>query len=102
MTAAHGLHYPLALSSHMLPTDALFWYAEKATPELRPLVASLLMLDRRPARERLGAAGDVGLARLPGLRQRVVEAPFGLGLPEWKEDGHFELDYHAREVILPH
>jgi WS/DGAT/MGAT family acyltransferase len=102
MTTAHGLHYPLALSSQMLPTDALFWYAEKATPELRPLVAGLLMLDRRPARERLRAAVQRWVARLPRLRQRVVEAPFGLGLPEWKEDEHFELEYHAREVILPH
>jgi WS/DGAT/MGAT family acyltransferase len=102
MTTAHGLHYPLALSSQMLPTDALFWYAEKATPELRPLVAGLLMLDRRPARERLRASVERWIARLPRLRQRVVEAPFGLGLPEWKEDEHFELDYHAREVILPH
>ena len=85
----------------MLPTDALFWYAEQATPELRPLVAGLLMLDRRPARQRLRASVERWVARLPRLRQRVVEAPFGLGLPEWEEDPHFELDYHAREVILP-
>jgi hypothetical protein len=32
MTAAHGLHYPLELPSRMLPADALFWYAEQATP----------------------------------------------------------------------
>jgi diacylglycerol O-acyltransferase / wax synthase len=102
MVTAHGLHYPLELSSHMQPTDALFWYAEQATPELRPLVAGLLMLDRRPARPRMHASVERWIARLPRLRQRVVEAPLGLGLPEWEEDPHFEPEYHAREVILPH
>ena len=96
-----GLRYPLELSSRMLPTDALFWYAEQATPELRPIVAGLLILDRRPARERLRACVERWIARLPRLRQRVVEAPLRLGLPEWEDDPHFELDYHAREVILP-
>lgn len=41
------------------------------------------------------------VARLPRLRQRVAEAPLRLALPEWEDDPHFELDYHAREVILP-
>ena len=85
----------------MLPTDALFWYVEEATPELRPLVAGLLMLDRRPDHDRLHACVERWVARLPRLRQRVVEAPLHLALPEWEEDPHFELDYHAREVILP-
>ena len=38
MAAAQELHYPLDLSSSMAPTDALFWYAEQATPELRPVI----------------------------------------------------------------
>lgn len=100
MAASH-LHYPLQLGSRMLPTDALFWYVEEATPELRPLVAGLLMLDRRPDPDLLRASVERWVARLPRLRQRVVEAPLHLALPEWEEDPHFELDYHAREVILP-
>ena len=39
-------------ASRMMPTDALFWYAEEATPELRPLVAAILILDRLPDRDR--------------------------------------------------
>jgi WS/DGAT/MGAT family acyltransferase len=85
----------------MLPSDALFWYVEDATPELRPLVAGLLMLDRRPDRERMRASVERWVARMPRLRQRVVEAPLHLGLPEWEDDPAFELDYHAREVVLP-
>jgi diacylglycerol O-acyltransferase len=101
MAATAHFHYPLRLPSRMLPTDALFWYVEEATPELRPLVAGLLMLDRRPDRDLLHACVERWVARLPRLRQRVVEAPLHLALPEWVEDRNFELEYHAREVILP-
>ncbi len=101
MTTTDHFHYPLQLNSRMLPTDALFWYVEEVTPELRPLVAAVMILDRRPDHDRLHAAVERWVARLPRLRQRVVEAPLGLALPEWEDDPHFELDYHAREVILP-
>lgn len=85
----------------MTPMDAIFWYAEQATPELRPLVAGLLMLDRRPGRQRLRASVERWVARLPRLRQRVMENPLGLGLPRWQDDPSFDLEYHAREVRLP-
>lgn len=101
MVATASPHYPVQLSSRMQPTDALFWYIEEAMPELRPLVAGLLMLDRRPDPARLRASVERWVARLPRLRQRVVETPLRLGLPEWEDDPHFELEYHAREVILP-
>lgn len=99
--ASDHLRYPLRLTARMLPTDALFWYIEEATPDLRPLVAAVMILDRRPDHDRLHAAVERWVARIPRLRQRVVEAPLRLGLPEWEDDPHFELDYHAREVILP-
>lgn len=101
MAATNQFHYPLQLAPRMQPTDALFWYVEQATPELRPLVAAVMILDRRPDRDRLRASVERWVARLPRLRQRVVEAPLHLGLPEWEDDLHFEIDYHAREVILP-
>jgi WS/DGAT/MGAT family acyltransferase len=101
MASTGRIHYPVQLSSRMQPTDALFWYVEEATPELRPLVAGLLLLDRRPDHKQLRACVERWIARLPRMRQRVVEAPLHLGMPEWEDDPHFELDYHAREVILP-
>jgi WS/DGAT/MGAT family acyltransferase len=85
----------------MLPTDAIFWYAEEANPQLRPLVAGLFLLDRPPDRARLRASLERLLARIPRLTQRVAEVPLHLGLPEWEDDLHFDLDYHAREVVLP-
>jgi WS/DGAT/MGAT family acyltransferase len=101
MTDTYRFHYPLELDARMLPTDALFWYVEEATPELRPLVGALIMLDRRPDPDRMRASVERWVARLPRLRQRVVETPLHLGLPEWEDDPQFELEYHAREVILP-
>jgi len=84
----------------MQPSDAFFWHAEQATPELRPLVAGLFLLDRRPDRARLRQALRRLVALAPRLRQRVVDPPLGLGLPSWVDDSAFELDYHLRAVAL--
>jgi len=101
MPATDRLERAARPGSRMLPTDALFWYAEEATPELRPLVAAVLILDRLPDRDRLQKLLERWMVRIPRLRQRVVEAPLHLGLPEWEDDPHFELEYHARDVVLP-
>jgi len=85
----------------MTPSDALFWYAEEATPELRSTVAGLIVLDRAPERDGLRDAMERWIAHIPRLRQRVVEAPLRLGLPEWEDDPHFDIEYHARELKLP-
>jgi WS/DGAT/MGAT family acyltransferase len=85
----------------MLPTDAFFWYAEAATPELRPLVAGLFLLDRVPDRARFRASIENLVFHFPRFRQRVVEPTLPFGMPEWKTDSTFDLDYHLRDVILP-
>jgi diacylglycerol O-acyltransferase len=101
MSATDRLQGAVRPGSRMMPTDALFWYAEEATPELRPLVAAIMILDRLPDRDRLQKLLERWIVRIPRLRQRVVEAPLHLGLPEWEDDPHFELEYHARDVVLP-
>jgi WS/DGAT/MGAT family acyltransferase len=85
----------------MAATDALFWYAEAALPEFRPIIAGLYLLDRTPDPRGIEAATDAALALVPRLRQRVVEAPFELALPEWVEDEHFDRAYHLRHLSLP-
>ena len=101
MTATDRLTRVARPASRMLPSDAMFWYAEEASPALRPLVAGMFLLDRAPDRGGLRRALQRWLVRLPRLRQRVVEAPLRLGLPEWEDDVHFDLDYHLREIALP-
>jgi hypothetical protein len=74
----------------MAPTDALFWYAESALPIFRPIIGGLYILDRPPDRRAIKAGCDAAMALIGRLRQRVVETPFDLGLPEWVEDPHFD------------
>ncbi len=85
----------------MTPSDALFWYAESVLPEFRPIIAGLYLLDRAPDPQRIEAGADLALALVPRLRQRVIEAPLQLGLPEWVEDEHFDRAYHLRHLSLP-
>ncbi len=89
------------LKSRMTPTDALFWYAEEATPALRPLIGGLFLLDQSPDPEKLQRSIARWMARMPRLRQRVVEGPLRLSLPEWQDDPQFDLAYHTREIVLP-
>lgn len=92
---------PIGASREMAFADAFFWYAEAATPQLRPLVAGLFLLDRAPRRPQFEAAIANLIARVPRLRQRVVEPWWPTGLPSWEEDRNFDLGYHLREVVLP-
>jgi WS/DGAT/MGAT family acyltransferase len=41
------------------------------------------------------------LERVPVLRQRVRQVPFGLGRPYWVADENFDLEYHVRHIALP-
>jgi WS/DGAT/MGAT family acyltransferase len=85
----------------MAATDALFWYAESALPTFRPIIAGLYILDRAPDPRRLEHGLRAALALVPRLRQRVVEAPWHIGLPEWVDDPHFDASYHVRHLSLP-
>ncbi len=85
----------------MTGTDALFWYAESALPIFRPIIGGLYVLDHEPDAGVLRARLDAALARVPRLRQRVLEAPLHLGLPEWVDDPHFDPRYHLRHFELP-
>lgn len=59
---SHRAHQPIAVPRRMAPTDALFWFAQSALPEFRPIIAGLYVLDRTPdaaaARASIEAALD--------------------------------------------
>jgi WS/DGAT/MGAT family acyltransferase len=85
-------------STPLSPEDLGFWYADQ--PRQRTTMALLLLLDRRPDPDRLRAAVARMVEAVPRLRQRVVEAPFGLALPRWEEDPTLDLDFHLRRYSL--
>jgi WS/DGAT/MGAT family acyltransferase len=85
----------------MAPSDALFWYVETALPAFRPIIAGLYMLDRHPRKGGIETALRATIKLVPRLRQRVVETPLHLGLPEYLDDEHFDLAYHLRHVSVP-
>ena len=41
------------------------------------------------------------LHRVPRLRQRIMEVPYGQGRPVWVDDHEFDIDYHVRLTALP-
>ena len=41
------------------------------------------------------------LDRVPRYRKRVRRLPFGVGMPIWVDDLHFNLAYHLRRTALP-
>jgi diacylglycerol O-acyltransferase len=102
MTSPRRSRAPMHPDTPMQPTDAFFWYAEAAAPQVRPLVAGLFMLDRAPDGQRMRRSIQRLIAELPRLRQRVVDPPLPVGLPHWAADPDFDLDYHLRHVVLPH
>ena len=96
----HTVH-EVDLPRRMAPSDALFWYAESALPNLRPVIGGLYVIDGVPEPARFAASIDAAMKAVPRLRQRVVEVPYQVGLPEWVEDAHFDRAYHVRHLSLP-
>ena len=42
------------------------------------------------------------IALVPVLRRRLMHVPFGLDQPYWIDDPDFDIEYHVREIALPH
>ena len=59
-------------------------------------MSMLMLLDRRPAPERLLGAVWRAIEAMPRMRQRVVRSPLDLSLPRWEDDPTFDLDFHVR------
>jgi WS/DGAT/MGAT family acyltransferase len=59
------------------------------------------ILDTEPDWNRLVAAHDRLIQRIPRLRERVVEPPLPVVAPAWSPDPNFDLSYHLQHVRLP-
>jgi diacylglycerol O-acyltransferase len=65
------------------------------------MVTGVLLFDGRLDPARLRAVVEERLLAFPRFRQRVEEAPFGVGPPSWVTDDRFDLDAHLHHVALP-
>ncbi len=87
--------------------DATFLRIE--TPHEPQHVGSVSIIEGGPLRDRSGRIrfadirAHVGrrLHRVPRMRQRIMEVPYGQGRPVWVDDVDFDLDYHLRLTSLP-
>src|SRR3954470_20978745 len=61
---------------------------ERPSPDYTPYAAWRRQLEER-------------LPRLPPLRRRLREVPFGLDHPFWVNDPDFDLDFHVRHTAVP-
>lgn len=65
------------------------------------MVTGLLIFDEKLDLGLVRATLEERLLGFDRFRQKVVEAPFGLGPPHWVEDDRFDLDSHLHRVALP-
>ena len=86
--------------TYMRASDAFTWYMER-DPALRSTVVAVDWLDRAPDWGVLTERVDRLSRLMPSLRQHVVESPFGLTVPRWAYDPHFDLDWHLSRVTVP-
>jgi diacylglycerol O-acyltransferase / wax synthase len=90
------LHY----DEWMSESDSVLWHIER-DPLLRSTITSVWFLDSVPDRARMDAVVDRIVARIPRLRQRVVDEQPGVAPPRWADDPHVDIDYHYTWARLP-
>ncbi|HLK31996.1 MAG TPA: wax ester/triacylglycerol synthase family O-acyltransferase [Terriglobales bacterium] len=78
--------------------DAIFLYLEREGAPLH--IASLNIFEGRIPLARCRRFIESKLPLIPRYRQRVVTAPFNIGLPTWEYDPAFDVRNHVREIRL--
>ncbi len=76
------------------------------TPTALGHTSTLTIIDASSAPHRIDAAllrreVNARLDEHPMLRQSLVEVPFGLDRPWWRDHPGFDLDYHLRYIAVP-
>ncbi len=84
----------------MEPFDALLYRSED-DPRGRSDMLAVFVLDAAPDWQRVVETFERASREILSLRQRVVEPPLRLMLPEWVVDPDFDLCYHLRRARLP-
>jgi WS/DGAT/MGAT family acyltransferase len=83
----------------MTALEAMMWRAE-TDPLLRSHGVVFELLDTAPDWDRLVAAHEWAIRKVPRLRHRVIDDPSLLGPPAWAES-EVDIDHHLRRTTLP-
>jgi len=78
--------------------DAIFLYLEREGAPLH--IASVNVFEGRIEVAACRRYIESKLPLIPRYRQRVVPAPFNIGLPTWEYDSAFDIRNHVREMKL--
>lgn len=88
------------MRERMSDVESINWTLEQ-DPSLRSVVVIVTILDQAPDLDRLRKKLSEAVATIPRLRKRVVPPIARVGLPEWRDDTRFDLDYHLQRAALP-
>lgn len=70
-------------------------------PTNMAMIVGVIMFDEPINFKRFRRLVEERLLVVPRFRQRVREPRFGIGLPAWEPDPHFDLDSHLHRIALP-
>jgi diacylglycerol O-acyltransferase / wax synthase len=87
------------MSEPLSSVDAAWLRMEDPTNLM--MVTGILVFDEPLDPGRLRRTLERRLLPFQRFRQRVVEAPFGVGPPQWVDDDRFDLAAHLHRVALP-
>jgi diacylglycerol O-acyltransferase len=79
--------------------DTAWLHMEKPTNPA--MITGVILFDKPLDFERLRATIEYRLLPYHRFVQRAREPRFGLGLPQWEDDPHFNLDSHLHRIALP-
>ncbi|HJS98278.1 MAG TPA: wax ester/triacylglycerol synthase family O-acyltransferase [Terriglobales bacterium] len=80
--------------------DAIFLYLEREGAPLH--IASVNIFEGHIPLASCRRFIESKLPLIPRYRQRVITAPFNIGLPNWEYDPDFDIHNHVREIKLRH
>ncbi|MFZ0707836.1 MAG: wax ester/triacylglycerol synthase family O-acyltransferase [Candidatus Korobacteraceae bacterium] len=97
---------PTTVKQSPPPVDRLSWgdtiFLNLEREGMPMNVASVFIFEGELAFKEFFRFIDSKLPLVPRYFKRVVQPPFGLGLPTWEFDPDFDLRRHVREVTLKH
>ncbi|MDZ4859769.1 MAG: wax ester/triacylglycerol synthase family O-acyltransferase [Candidatus Hydrogenedentes bacterium] len=84
------------LKRRLSPMDAFFLFSEREEEPMN--VGCVAQFDGRVPFKRFVSHIDSRLHLIPRYRQRVVPAPFNIGMPTWEFDPDFDINNHVHLI----